>query len=162
MTVAFVGRPDHTKGFDVFCDFAERLKDKDLNFVAYCLSGNAPESGGSPFVTMRYDLSPSEIFGQIDLLLVLSRAKETFSLTTAEALVAGKTVIAVDVGALKEVIGESDNGFVCEGYQEVYERLVQIVNEGGLSSRISTKQANARLVKTPAEFSCSVLDAIRL
>lgn len=50
------------------------------------------------------------VYRQIDVLVIPSRQPETFSLVAREALVHGKPVIAVQAGALTEIISPGANG----------------------------------------------------
>lgn len=54
----------------------------------------------------------SQIYQQIDLLVVPSVVPETFSLVAREALLHHKPVIASRLGALNEVISDQQNGFL--------------------------------------------------
>jgi glycosyltransferase involved in cell wall biosynthesis len=50
--------------------------------------------------------SPTDFFARIDLLVVPSRAPESFGLVAAEAMAAGIPVVVTDAGALPEVVGD--------------------------------------------------------
>lgn len=50
--------------------------------------------------------SPTDLFDRIDLLVVPSRAPESFGLVAAEAMAARIPVVVTDAGALPEVVGD--------------------------------------------------------
>lgn len=56
---------------------------------------------------MGYVSEPTEAIGQCDVILCLSHFQESFGRTAAEAMAAGRVVIAYDWGALGEVVGDA-------------------------------------------------------
>lgn len=59
-----------------------------------------------------YAESPVKAIGGIDVLLCLSHFAESFGRTVAEAMAAGKLVIAYDHGAVPELIRHGETGFL--------------------------------------------------
>jgi glycosyltransferase involved in cell wall biosynthesis len=51
--------------------------------------------------------------GEVDLLLHLTTVPETFGRVCVEAMAAGRPVIAFEHGAVAEVVGSGQTGFLC-------------------------------------------------
>ncbi len=113
----FVGRFDHQKGVDLFCQALSRLG----TTASGILAGEAVLASGKNLklpenaVSVGW-LTPSELeflFSSADVLVVPSRW-EGFGLIAAEAMRAGLPVIATRVGGLAEVVIDGETGFLIE------------------------------------------------
>ena len=69
-----------------------------LDSATACWSGQVEQLGRVA--------SPTDLFDRIDLLVVPSRAPESFGLVAAEAMAARIPVVVTDAGALPEVVGD--------------------------------------------------------
>ncbi len=79
------------------------------------------------------------VYASFDVLIVPSRAPETFSFVTREALQLGKPVIAARIGALPEIIQNGINGFLFPPgeIQPLIKILTTFSTEPDLISRMS-------------------------
>ena len=72
-------------------------------------------ASGDRRTTFRGPFDPSmkdDVYRGLDVLVIPSRAQETFSFVAREALLRGVPVIAAQVGALPEVVAHSSNGWL--------------------------------------------------
>lgn len=104
--LGLIGRLDRQKGFDVAIKAFRKLKDPDLELRIF---GSGPEEqhlldlakGDSRIEFSGFSATPSEIYAQVDAVLMPSRW-EAFGLVATEAVAAGRPVLAANVDALKE------------------------------------------------------------
>jgi glycosyltransferase involved in cell wall biosynthesis len=72
------------------------------------------------FIWKGFITEPSEIYNNIDVVVVPTMSTtdkycvESFSLTTAEAMIRGLVVVASDKGGMKELIHDSESGLLFE------------------------------------------------
>lgn len=111
--VAFVGRFDRQKGFDVFLEVMRRLGDEAQGLVvggaivdsleAYDIPANVELLGWQPRAEVL------ELYRRADLLFMPSRW-EGFALVPLEAMQAGLAVFASRAGGLKDVVVDGETG----------------------------------------------------
>jgi glycosyltransferase involved in cell wall biosynthesis len=91
----------------------------------------------------------SAVFATIDVLLIPSRAPETFSFVSREALALGKPVIAAQIGALPEVIHDGVNGFLFPPgeVQSLAKHITAFANDPNLIHRL-TVPGPAKIINT--------------
>jgi glycosyltransferase involved in cell wall biosynthesis len=125
-TAAFVGRLSYEKGPDRFLELAKSLPDRQFEMF-----GDGPmfqklskKSNGS--VVFRGPVSSMQPYwSHIGLLCITSRY-EGLPLVALEAMSHGVPVVAFSVGALPDVIADSQNGYlIAEGDTKAMKRCIQ-------------------------------------
>jgi glycosyltransferase involved in cell wall biosynthesis len=111
--VLFVGRMDRQKGVDVLFDTMRRLQDKAFAVVvgASVVAGKGPSKVPQNVRIVGW-LRRDEIaayYSAADVVVISSRW-EAFSLVAVEAMRAGRTVVATEVGGLRDVIVDGVTG----------------------------------------------------
>lgn len=116
LVVLFVGRFDHQKGFDLFCDAAARISNRQVDFVAigdYVVAGERRISipPNVRCLGWKTRLETDTAIAEADVVVIPSRW-EGFGLVALEAMRAGKPVIAAAVGGLKEIVIDGQTGYL--------------------------------------------------
>lgn len=111
--VAFVGRFDRQKGFDVFLDVMRQLPTEARGIVIGGAVVNSPEEYDIPDNVELLGWQPRErvmeLYRQADLLLMPSRW-EGFALVPLEAMQAGLAVFSSRAGGLQDVVLDGETG----------------------------------------------------
>lgn len=115
LKVLFIGRFDHQKGADIYCEAMSQISDIAIGYLA---------GGGVLFDSKELRipqnvyptgwLSPRElaaVFEHVDLIVIPSRW-EGFGLVAIEAMRAGLPVIATKVGGLTEIVEDQITGLL--------------------------------------------------
>jgi len=118
-TFAFLGRLVGTKGVDILISAAHRLKQQGYIFRVKII-GDGPDretlqrkvaigglSGCMEFLGYLPDERIQEALSGTVAFVMPSLAGEVFGLVAAENMLRGRLVIASDIGALREVVGEA-------------------------------------------------------
>jgi glycosyltransferase involved in cell wall biosynthesis len=81
------------------------------------------------------------VLAEIDVLLHLSTIPETFGRVCAEAMAAGRPVVAFGHGAVAEIVKADETGFLCPpgDLDAVETALVDIYEGNGMLRRLSTR-----------------------
>lgn len=110
--VGGVGRLHESKGWDVLCRAAERVRDA-VPGASFVVLGDGPErkrlermADGSAVRFLGYHESAASLIAGFDVLVAPSRF-EAFGRAAAEAMHLGVPVVASQVGGLPEVVGDS-------------------------------------------------------
>ncbi len=133
--IVFIGRISHEKGWNIFLECAKKLKHKDYEFIMY---GGGPEEKKLRKKIDRYKLENFHYYGIIkneDVREVLLKSKivvipsiyEELGSVVLEAGMMKKTVIASNVGALKEILTDGRGVLVKMG--EIDEFCLRINEE---------------------------------
>lgn len=124
--LAFIGTLLAVKGVDVLIKALDRVKNENIELAIYGRQDVEPNYTKyvhqlaakdnrihfmGPFSRER----KADIYRQIDVLVVPSLTRETFSFVAREALESGIPVIASALGALVEIVREGENGFLFPG-----------------------------------------------
>ena len=124
LTFAAIGPLQPIKGMDIAIKAFRKAPGDHLRLKIYGRTDLFPRNHvrrvselaqADPRVSLMGPFNPAErgaVFGTFDVLVVPSRAPETFSFVTREALASGKPVIAARIGALPEIVQEGINGFL--------------------------------------------------
>jgi glycosyltransferase involved in cell wall biosynthesis len=111
--VAFVGRFDRQKGFDVFIEVMRRLPSEARGIVIGSSIVNSPEEYDIPENVELLGWQPRErvleLYRQADLLFMPSRW-EGFPLVPLEAMQAGLAVFSSRAGGLQDIIVDHETG----------------------------------------------------
>ena len=158
--ILYLGRMEKAKSINVLIDaFAEvhrradchlllvgggdNLQDLASRIAKHGLSRSATLTGSIPYQS--FDLVA---LYQVADIYVMPSSLETQSITTLEALAAGRPVVAANGGALPELIKDGVNGllFRAGSSADLADRILTLLRDPTLRSRLS-----AAAVKTAAE-----------
>ena len=126
-TIGYVSRIDHGKGWDVFLDVVQALKEghKGVNFRAFVVGSGIQEQEMVSEVSKRKLNTHVQFIGQVshddlaevynclDVLVFPTLLEESLGLVGLEAMSCGVPVVASNIGALPEYVREEENGFLC-------------------------------------------------
>jgi glycosyltransferase involved in cell wall biosynthesis len=103
----------------------------------------------------------AELLQQARALLVTSQAEETSSLVAMEAMACGTPVIALNRGALAEVVAHSETGFVVDTEDEMVEKIACIGEISREACRAHTvrKHSASKMGARYAELYARVVEA---
>ncbi|MCL9781310.1 glycosyltransferase family 4 protein [Vibrio sp. S4M6] len=110
LSVGIIGRLTTEKGFDEFCDIAERYSRKNIRFVAAGrfangLLGEALKSRAEKADIELLGFVPLESFlAEVDVVILPVKWEEPFGRTVVECALAGKQVFASAKGGITELI----------------------------------------------------------
>jgi glycosyltransferase involved in cell wall biosynthesis len=125
--IGMVGRISKFKAPDTFVMAAARLLERHAN-LHFCLAGGvvpgeremlervrglvaaSPAPERIHLLGFRRDIP--QITAALDILAVPSRGAETCSLVSVQAMLAGKPVVATDVGAMRETVADGETGLI--------------------------------------------------
>ena len=150
-TVAFVGRFEPRKGFDIavraFAAVHAALPGACFHFIGDSLDAAGAELfrdlGGAalldnPRVTFHGQVERAvldDLYASVDAVLMPSRY-ESFGLVAIEAMAAGAVVVAAEAGGLKEVVRNGETGFLVplDGAESrtAAARLIELGRDAGL------------------------------
>lgn len=88
---------------------------------------------------------PTPVYRQADVVCLVSWYDEPFGMVVTEAMAFGKTVVAYDTGAIREILRDGETGFIVRRGDRgaLAERIVALARDRELGERIG---ANARRV----------------
>lgn len=124
LTFAAIGPLQPIKGMDIAVKAFRKVPGNNIRLKIYGRTDLFPRNHprrvielaqADPRVSIMGPFNPADrtsVYNSFDILIVPSRAPETFSFVTREALQLGKPVIAADIGALPEIIQNGVNGFL--------------------------------------------------
>ncbi len=75
------------------------------------------------------------LYGASDVILLPSR-QEAYGLVAAEALAAGRPIVASNVGGLREIVNHSVNGFLFNTRDDFKKHLATLISDEGLRERM--------------------------
>ena len=152
---SFVGRLVSTKGVGALLAAAKHLKAKGHSFQLQVI-GDGPEREELKANTKRAGLNGTvEFLGAVEperieqelagsmAVVVPSLAGEVFGLVAAENMMAGRAVVTSDIGALREVSGDTGLSFPAGDAHALAERLESLLKTPGLAARLG-EQARRR------------------
>lgn len=96
-------------------------------------------------------------FGE-DLKVHPERA-EHFGITTVEAMIHGLVPVVVNAGGQKEIVQDSQDGFLFNNEQELIDRTTQLINEESLLIKMA-KNAQTKAEEFSTDRFCERLDSI--
>lgn len=108
LRVGFIGRLTEDKGFDIFCNIAEKYKDDTT--IKFSAAGrfNADEKelrvrAHKSEISLLGFISISEFLQNVDIVILPVKWREPFGRVVAESALAGKVVITNFVGGITEI-----------------------------------------------------------
>ena len=158
LKILFVGRFEPRKGIDIAANVARRIRQDGCNAEMIFAGGELEELehahkeyhdalANDPSCTFEGLVTRErldDLYRSCDLVLMPSRY-ESFGLVAIEGMSAGKPVIALAVGGLKEVVRDGFNGYAiaddAKAADGCFERITHLAQDRPLLARLS---ANAR------------------
>jgi phosphatidyl-myo-inositol alpha-mannosyltransferase len=122
-TVGYIGPATSQKGFDLLPGIARRLPDVALSWMVFVPAASAPAVLDGPeyrslreAVDGRLRLLPwvgevRDVYAACDIVLCPSR-RESFSRVAAEAMVNGLPIVASDLAAFRDLLGDDESGLL--------------------------------------------------
>lgn len=134
--LVFVGRLDMVKRPDLAIEIAKKANTpidiiggtfvNDLNYVETIrqqIIANKPLTSGNFNAPHEYKIKAMQ---EAKAIIIPSQFQEPFGLIAAEAMACGTPAIALDDGALREVIADGETGFVCKTVEEMVNAVKQV------------------------------------
>lgn len=122
--IVFAARLEHEKAPDILIDAIPRILASVGNAVI-CIAGDGPMRSELQRTVKERRLESSvrflgwrddadRILGAADIVAHLRRGREAFGLTIVEAMLLAKPVVAVDAGALRDIVKNGETGVLLE------------------------------------------------
>jgi glycogen synthase len=147
--IAFQGRLVTTKGVHLLLEAARILREQSHSFQLVII-GEGPDRAALEQFTRDTQLADRVHFttwlatpqletalAQASVLVVPSLGGEVFGLVVAENMQRGLPVVASDLGALAEVVGEGGITFRTGDTFDLAAKLLQVLNDTALAARLS-------------------------
>jgi glycogen synthase len=162
--ILFQGRLVTTKGLRLLLDAGRILRERDYSFRILII-GDGPErsaleefarkSGLADRVQFLGRLDPHQLetaFSDAYAVVVPSLAGEVFGLVVAENMRRGLPVIASDIGAFVEVLGDGGLTFRTGEVSDLVDKLIQLLNDPALAAKMG-HTARLRILNHYSELS---------
>jgi glycosyltransferase involved in cell wall biosynthesis len=166
IVITLIGRISRLKGhllvLKVFHDFLKEMKNVKLLFTGSPVPGQEYYLDDVENKIREYNLESqvkiipfqndlSDIWNSTDIAVVPSTEAESFGLVALEAMFSKKPVVATNLGGLKEIVVDSETGFLFENKNEtaLKESLAKLISDKAL--RISFGEKGYE--RAVAEFS---------
>lgn len=130
LKLGFIGSEAPFKGLPLLIDILKGLG-KDSKWVLSVWGGRKAKHPSLPiYYRGKFDMDKIEnVYDDMDVLLVPSMWKETFSLVTLEALSYGVPVIVSDNVGAQDIVKEYNDAFVFHSVNELKVLLEELVND---------------------------------
>ena len=148
MIIAFQGRLVSTKGASLFLEAVEMLRRENYTFKVLIV-GHGPQRGAlqrqveaaklGDQVQLLGSLPPVEleaVLSRADVVVVPSLGGEVFGLVVAENMLRGTPVVASDLGALAEVLGDTGLTFRTGSGTALAQQLAKLLMDRSLGRRL--------------------------
>lgn len=132
-TIVSVGRMTEAKGYERWLKVLLRLKDKGFKFQSWIIGGGSRDKH-EQFVKENQLEDYVKFLGHIDNpypyiatadWMACPSLLEGLSTVVLESIVLGKAILATDCPGMKELLGESEYGIVCENNEAAIEIAVE-------------------------------------
>jgi glycosyltransferase involved in cell wall biosynthesis len=146
--IAFQGRLVNTKGVHVLLEAAGTLRSQNRSFELIII-GDGPERSKLQELAQKMGLSACTRFmGHLDarevesilanatVVAVPSLAGEVFGLVVAENMSRGLPVVASNLGAFKEILGEAGVTFAVGDANDLARQLARLLDDSARASRL--------------------------
>ena len=160
--VGYYGGESYTKGYKEFFKIAEIIKKNypDIHFVA---TGNFKTK---PFFIDFLGLVDRDVFSSLlarsMCTVIPSIWEEPFPAIALESLASGTPPVAFDVGTLKSIIIDGQNGFIVPvmAIDEIVDRIVKILTNDELFSKLSENSRRLAYEYTEEKRTASLMNII--
>ena len=149
LKLGFVGSTEAYKGLPMLLEQLEQLPPQ-WELTIYGVS-SLPQLHPAIHAGGRFGASDLErVYGSMDLLVVPSLCRETFSLTALEALSYGIPVLVTETVGARDLIARVDSSFVCATPDELRKKIEVL-----LGDRTSLEAFNRKWCALPWEWNLS-------
>ncbi|MDZ4404121.1 glycosyltransferase family 4 protein [Prosthecobacter sp.] len=151
--VLFIGRLVKPKGVHILLQAVQSLHERGMRFQT-CIVGDGPEralleermrsdeSGAVVrFLGKLAEADLPEVLRQACVLVVPSLGGEVFGMVVLENMARGIPVIASDIGAFQEVMGDAGVSFQTGDADDLARHLAAVLNDRDLSARLAESSA---------------------
>ena len=147
--IGFIGNSTPYKGLPLLISMLESLGESDSWDLAIWGGGVGKHPSLPVFYKGKFGPSTiADVYDAMDVLVVPSIWKETFSLVTLEALSYGVPVIVSDNVGAQDIVKEYNSRFVYHSENELRELLLEILND-----RTILLDFNSKILKMPWKHS---------
>jgi len=159
-TVVFQGRLVSTKGIRVLLEAAAVLRSRNLSFELVVI-GDGPERSALEEFAQEMQLSCVRFVGRLnagelestlakaDIVVVPSLGGEVFGLVVAENMSRGLPIVASDLGAFAEVLGDAGITFRTGDAQELAHQLARLLDDPESQLSLGTRARQRVLQQYP-------------
>lgn len=147
-TMVTVGRLAQQKGYDRLLKVVDRLNKDDLKFDLWIIGVGAEEEPLKTYARshrlsnvrfLGHQDNPYKYMREADLFICPSRA-EGFSTVVSEAVILGCPVVTTDCSGMREILGDSEYGLICENSGNgIYGALEEILLDEKLYKHYAAK-----------------------
>lgn len=136
-TMCAIGRLSKQKAFDRLLRISKKLNEKYIDFELWIIGVGELEKELNDYISennltnvhmLGYQKNPYPYIKSADLI-VCSSIAEGFSTVISEAIILEKPIITTDCSGMKELLGESEYGIVCENNEEsLYNSIYRVLS----------------------------------
>ena len=136
ITLCAIGRLSPQKAFDRLLRISKRLNEKNINFNLWIIGVGEDEQKLKKYISdnnlsnvylLGYKKNPYPYIKNADII-VCSSIAEGFSTVISEAIVLEKPIITTDCSGMRELLGNSKYGIICENNEEsLYNEIYKIL-----------------------------------
>lgn len=145
INIITIARLDHNKNITSCLNIAKRLKESDISFT-WRILGDGQERKSIEEKIIKNELSDCvKLLGYISNpypflkqsnLLVSTSLSESFGMVIYESTILGVPVLALNYPALKEIIKNGKNGFICQNENEIFDYIYKLANNENLYKKL--------------------------
>lgn len=156
-TFAFVGRLVSSKGVPILLSALQQLSTEGFGYVLKVI-GDGPDLGALQQQAVAFGLGDAvrflgylppdrleEHMMEVGTVVLPSLAGEVFGMVAAESMFRGKLVVVSNVGAMREVVGDSGLSFEPGDVQGLASCLRRVLNEQDLAKSLGQKARHRAL-----------------
>jgi len=170
--IAYLGSARSRKGFDIAVETVARTRHLDIQWLFFTHRDIAGwnrrywarlEAEGSDYVHIREPRRDvAEIYAQCDVVFVPSR-QESFGLVAAEAMANGLPVVASDIAAFREVVGQNQAGilFAAGDSAAAVEAVERLVHSESLRRELGREGLHRSSMYSPQRIAEQMFRAYR-
>ena len=149
--IAFQGRLVTTKGIRLLFEAARKLQEQSLDFELHII-GDGPERESLERLAKKWELAPrvrflgtlpssrlDAVLGRSAAVVAPSLGGEVFGLVVAENMLRGLPIVASDLGAFVEVLGDGGLAFCTGDAEDLAQRLASLLHDRAFAASLGER-----------------------